>query len=119
MVLEEVFPASVISITILVLAIAAFLSVALFASILRDTFELRKARLFLQYREFERYFTALAVAFLAATLLLVYSAFFLPGTIDPFPDFPLILLWFGSLIIGYVKLWWTYRKPDRLSRKQQ
>ncbi|MBI4362368.1 MAG: hypothetical protein HY558_04260 [Euryarchaeota archaeon] len=85
-------------------SLVAVASVLLYATIFRHPYELRKARAFLGFKEYERIILGMALALMLATAVLVTALVTSPGVLDV-PDFftylPIQVFLAGGFLFTY------------------
>ncbi len=85
-------------------AVSALLAASgvLFLLSLRRSFEMLRARLFLQYYLYEKFFIAMGATVLGLTALDLYGAIRAPEALRPVPDIPVRAVVYGCAILLFV-----------------
>lgn len=76
------------------------------------TLELRRARLFLKFRQFEGSFVIVAYLAVAATLVAMVALAVAPESVSDLPDVPLLLTIQVPLCLGYVYSYYVGRGKE-------
>lgn len=95
---------------IVALGALVWISVALGLSVLRGSMELRRARTFLHFGEYERMYLIFGVALSAIAAGISYALFALPGTVDTPVDYFNITVMYAAGILIFLRTFLFHRK---------
>lgn len=100
------------SLVTLVFEVAAVFSVLRYYTIFRHSFQLRKARAFLHYKQYEPIIIAIGIALLAATALILYTLATNPASLQLY-DVGVYMSLQLLLASGLAYTFWVSRKAGK------
>ncbi len=90
-------------------------AVLLFFTILRRSFELRRAMIFLEFRFYERFFVSMGVVVIGLVGVDVARVLLDPGTLNLFPDGVVRAILYSCVVLLYAEFYRTIGRGPRAS----